>query len=308
MLKTARALIEARRLSHVKVGVFDLDGVLRGKYLARDKFFNALESGFKFCDVVLGWDSNDQLYDKSTFTGWHTAFPDATARICPATCRELPTEPGMLFFLGEFDDAAAQLCPRRLLKRVLNRATKMGFTVTVAAEFEFFVFDETPHSVREKNYRDLKNLTPGFFGYSVLRSSVAGGLLSRAARDVRRDGHAARRPAHRNRPRRAGSRDPYTDALEAADNAALFKTFTKVWPQRQGKMATFMAKWSNDWPGPVRPSAPVAAATPMASRHSTKAAVRAHVGHDALVRRRPAGADARTCSPWSRRPSTAIRG
>ena len=53
----ARALVEARGLSHVKLGVVDLDGVIRGKYLARDKFFNALDQGFKFCDVIFGWDS-----------------------------------------------------------------------------------------------------------------------------------------------------------------------------------------------------------------------------------------------------------
>ena len=39
------------------------------------------------------------------------------------------------------------------------------------------------------------------------------------------------------------------EALEAADKAALFKTFAKVLAQRRGWMATFMAKWSKDWPG-----------------------------------------------------------
>ena len=39
------------------------------------------------------------------------------------------------------------------------------------------------------------------------------------------------------------------DALRAADKAALFKTFTKILAQRRGWMATFMAKWSRDWPG-----------------------------------------------------------
>ena len=39
------------------------------------------------------------------------------------------------------------------------------------------------------------------------------------------------------------------DALEAADKAALFKTVAKILAQRRGWMATFMAKWSNDWPG-----------------------------------------------------------
>jgi glutamine synthetase len=38
-------------------------------------------------------------------------------------------------------------------------------------------------------------------------------------------------------------------ALESADRAALFKTFMKVLAQRRGLMATFMAKWSNNWPG-----------------------------------------------------------
>ena len=37
--------------------------------------------------------------------------------------------------------------------------------------------------------------------------------------------------------------------VASADKAALFKTFTKVVAQRNDKMATFMAKWSPDWPG-----------------------------------------------------------
>ena len=90
------------------------------------------------------------------------------------------------------------------------------------------------------------------------------------------------------------------DALEAADKAALFKTFTKILAQRRGWMATFMAKWSRDWPGPVRPSAHVAA------RHQDRQGrvlrcqgAAYHVGYHALVRRRPAAADARDCSRWS---------
>ena len=88
----ARKIIEERNLSHGKVGVFDIDGVLRGKYMARDKFLSALEGGFGFCDVVMGWDSQDQLYDNVKFTGWHTGYPDAKVRVAPETCREIPWE------------------------------------------------------------------------------------------------------------------------------------------------------------------------------------------------------------------------
>ena len=245
----ARALVNERGLSHVKLGVTDIDGVMRGKYMARDKFFAALQSGFKFCDVIFGWDSQDQLYDKSTFTGWHTAFPDATANVDPASCRHVPMEGDMLLFLGEFDGPAAQLCPRRLLRRIIDRAAQLGFTASAAAEFEFFVFEETPHSVREKGYRDLKNFTPGWFGYSMLRSSVESefyhGLMKLCAdMDMPLEGlHTETGPGVLE------AAIEYTDALAAADRAVLFKTFSKVLAERQGKMLTFMAKWSNAYPG-----------------------------------------------------------
>lgn len=124
-------------LSHVKLGVVDIDGVIRGKYMSREKFFSALEHGFKFCDVIFGWDSHDQIYDKPSFTGWHTGFPDATARIDPTSCRDVPFEGDMLFFLGEFDDAAAAICPRRLLRRIVDRAAGMGLAATAALSSSF---------------------------------------------------------------------------------------------------------------------------------------------------------------------------
>jgi len=245
----ARAIVQERQLAHVKVGVFDVDGVLRGKYMGRDKFLSSLESGFGFCDVVLGWDSNDQLYDNVAFTGWHTAYPDAAVRVLPHTCRPVPFEEGMLLFLGEFAAPAEDICPRGVLRRVLARADAMGFAVKAAAEFEFFLFEETPHSVREKHYRNLRNLTPGFFGYSMLRASVHADFyqqLLAMCRDMRMPLEGLHTETG---PGVLEAAIEVTGALEAADRAALFKTFTKVLAQRAGLMATFMAKWSPDWPG-----------------------------------------------------------
>src|SRR6478736_6272202 len=168
----ARRLIDERKIDRVKVGAFDIDGILRGKYMSKEKFVSSLEKGFGFCDVVLGWDSNDQLYDNVTMTGWHTAYPDAAVRLLPQTTRLLPVENDLPLVLGEFAGKNEEVCPRGTLRRVLKRAKDMGYDVLSAVEFEFFLFDETPHSVREKRYRDLKNITPGFYGYSVLRSTV----------------------------------------------------------------------------------------------------------------------------------------
>jgi len=53
-IEDAKRIVEERNLSHVKVGLFDIDGIMRGKYMSKEKFFSSLEGGFAFCDVVLG--------------------------------------------------------------------------------------------------------------------------------------------------------------------------------------------------------------------------------------------------------------
>jgi glutamine synthetase len=243
------AMFRESDISHAKVGVFDVDGVMRGKYMARDKFLSALDHGFGFCDVVLGWDSNDQLYDNVTYTGWKTAYPDAFVRLLPETLRTIPFESGMPLVLGEFTGDAEAICPRGLLRRVLAKADSMGFSVKAAAEFEFFVFEETPESIRQKNYRGMTPLTPGNFGYSMLRSGVHSALYQELLllceqMDMGIEGlHTETGPGVLEAALRVD------DALAAADKAALFKTFAKIFFQRQGLMATFMAKWSADLPG-----------------------------------------------------------
>ncbi|NNM71813.1 glutamine synthetase family protein [Enterovirga aerilata] len=245
----ARRLVEEGGHTFVKLGVSDIDGILRGKYVSRTKFLSALEKGFGFCDVIVGWDSNDQLYDNVAYTGWHTAYPDAPVRILPETCRTLPFENDAPFFLCELADRAEEICPRGVLRRVLAKAEDMGFMVSAALEYEFFLFDETPDSVRQKGYRDLKPMTPGFFGYSVLRSSVQAELYRELIETCETMDMALEGLHTETGPGVLEAAIAVDDALRAADKALLFKTFTKVLAQRRGLMATFMAKWSNDWPG-----------------------------------------------------------
>src|SRR5260221_4563486 len=77
----------------VKVGGFDIDGILRGKYVSLDKFWGVAEGGLGFCDVIFGWDSGDQLYDNAKVTGWHSGYPDAHATVELSTYPLMPAEP-----------------------------------------------------------------------------------------------------------------------------------------------------------------------------------------------------------------------
>ncbi|MGD8824828.1 MAG: glutamine synthetase family protein [Myxococcales bacterium] len=252
MIEELRRDFKERGIKKVKVGGFDVDGVLRGKYISLEKFWSALEKGFGFCDVIFGWDISDQLYDNAEVTGWRTGYPDALARIDPATFRVLPDAPDTANFLVDFytqDGQAHPACPRNLLKTVRDRAAAAGFKARFSAEFEFWFFQETPQSLHEKGFRDLEPLSPGMFGYSWLREGQCQPLVDDiletcAEYDLDIEGiHTETGPGVWEAALK------YDDVLEAADQAALFKTALKQICTRHDLSVTFMAKWSSDLPG-----------------------------------------------------------
>ena len=122
----------------------------------------------------------------------------------------------------------------------------MGYTAHAAFEYEFFLFNETPHSVRQKNYQNLQPITPGFFGYSMLRNSVHAELYQELLDMGESMGFPIEGLHTETGPGVIEAALVVDEAGNDADKAALFKTFTKVWAQRRDLMATFMAKWSND--------------------------------------------------------------
>ncbi|HIP61291.1 MAG TPA: glutamine synthetase, partial [Sulfurovum sp.] len=244
-------LVEQRGITQIKVAATDIDGILRGKYINRDKFISTLKNGLGFCDVIFGWDSSDEIYAEDSITGWKTAFPDALGHIDVTTCRELPLERNSILFLLDFERGGkhSDVCPRSLLKRVINQGKDMGISFAAAAEFEFFMFSETPQSIRDKNYQDLTNFTPDMFGYSVIRNSVHADFYHELM-DLCLEMDMPIEGVHTETgPGVLEAALLYDDLLKAADRAILFKTFTKVLAQKNSLMATFMAKYSSKYPG-----------------------------------------------------------
>lgn len=241
--------------NRVKVAVSDIDGVLRGKYLHKDKFFSAVEGGFGFCDVVFGWDMNDQCYDNGKLTGWHKGFPDAVARIDLGTYRNVPWDDNVPFFLGEFiaqkngKEVPLSICPRQLLKRVLKRAEKLGVLPMCGIEFEWFNFAETPQSWAEKGYVRPETITPGMFGYSLLRANENREFFKALMVEMGDFGIPIEGLHTETGPGVYEAAILFSEALEQADRAILFKTGAKEIGSRFGIMPSFMAKWSAQYPG-----------------------------------------------------------
>jgi glutamine synthetase len=244
--------LRGRGIDRAKIGGFDVDGVLRGKYVSLDKLESALGKGFGFCDVIFGWDVADVLYDNAKVTGWHTGYPDVNSVLDPSTLRNIPWEPGAVAMLADFraeDGSAHPACPRSLLKGTIARAEKLGYRPMVGAEYEFYLFKETRDSLQEKAFRRLTPLDPGMFGYSWVRSGQDSELMRDILQgmrdfDIELEGlHTETGPGVYEGAIR------FDDALKTADRAALFKVALKQIAHRHGVSVTFMAKWNASLPG-----------------------------------------------------------
>ena len=247
-----RRQFEEREIRRVKLGVFDIDGVLRGKHVSVDKFWSAVESGLGFCDVIFGWDIGDVLYDNAKFTGWHTGYPDAHARIDLGTFRLIPWEPGSAFLLLDMVNAQGQplaIAPRQLWQCVVAKAESVGYTPCFSAEYEFFFFRETPQTLREKNFHNLTPLSPGMFGYSVVRASANAGFVVEVLDQLANFGVPLEGLHTETGPGVYEAAITVAEGVEGADRAALFKTALKEIAARHGLIPTFMAKWNADLPG-----------------------------------------------------------
>ena len=251
-IDTLHKWLDENGVRQVKVGAVDVDGVWRGKYVSVEKFLSACKGGLGFCDVVFGWDIGDELLDNTRVTGWHTGYPDQQATVDMSTGRIIPWEPDTAAFLLDFvnkDGSPFQPSPRQLLQKMGKRARDMGFQPKFGAEYEFFIFKETPQSLHEKGFANLTPLTPGMFGYSWLRTSMNSPLVHAIIDGCRDFGLELEGFHTETGPGVFEGAIRYDDLEKAADKAALFKTVVKEICARHGLTACFMAKVNPKLPG-----------------------------------------------------------
>src|SRR5205807_9210728 len=132
---------------------------------------------------------------------------------------------------------------------IKQQAVELGYTALFSKEFEWFNFKETPQSLHDKNFTNLQPLTSGMFGYSLLRTSQHQSFYN----DIFNLLHQFNVPLEglhtETGPGAYEACIEYTDVLEAADRAVLFKTGVKEIAYRHELIASFMAKWNEHLPG-----------------------------------------------------------
>ena len=227
----------------VHVGLFDLDGLFCHKLMSGPKAAKLARSGYSFCDVIHAWDSAERQWQDDR------PYIDRPARIDAGTLRRWPFGPDAALAIADFTGDYGALSPRNQLARQLDRATELGFGVTAAFEYEFFLLNETPDTLRAKKYRDLDHFAKNNRTYS-LQSAAAHGALFDGLRDVMAtldvgldSLHTELGPGCFEAPLAAAP------GIKAADDAALFRNFARAYFARNGLTTVFMSKLDPDLSG-----------------------------------------------------------
>ncbi|THH07300.1 hypothetical protein EW145_g3481 [Phellinidium pouzarii] len=236
----------------IKVAGVDVDGILRGKFMSKDKFLSAASSdGFGFCSVVFGWDMHDQVYSRELLiSNKSNGYRDVIASIDLMTYRRIPWEGNVPFFLVSFLDPETKeplcACPRNTLRKAVKKAEAKGWDCFAGVEYEYFQFNETPNTLAEKKFMNLQPLTSGMHGYSLLRTQLNNDYFQDLFDESHKFGIPIEGHHTETGPGVYETALAYTNALRMADNANLFKYLAKSVGMKRGVVPSFMAKpWGN---------------------------------------------------------------
>jgi glutamine synthetase len=245
--------VEKNGIHTFKIGAADLDGLWRGKRVSSDYFLESVHStGTFICNILFGWDLQDEPIEDLAYTGWHTGYPDINLRPDLSTLATVPWEPGTasaICDIFERDGRPLDLAPRTVLKSTIARAESLGYQPIFAYEFEFYLFRGTPRELAAKGWRELEPLSEGHHTYSVYRDTGSEFLIGEVRRQLAEYGIRIEASNSEHGPGQFEVNIHYADALKAADQAMLLKHTVKELAARHGYTASFIAKLNPQWAG-----------------------------------------------------------
>lgn len=229
--------IEERGVKFVRLWFTDVAGSLKSVAVAPAEVEGAFAEG-------IGFDGSAIEGLARSFEADMLAIPD------PATFQILP-------WRGNVDSTARMFCdiqtpdglpaaadPRNVLRRVLDRAAKLGFSFYIHPEIEFYLL--------KSDQLDSSGLpvpvdTAGYF--DNVPGGTAHDFRRRAVTMLEQLGISVEFSHHEGGPGQNEIDLRYADALSMADNIMTFRTVVKEVAIEQGVYATFMPKPFTNHPG-----------------------------------------------------------
>lgn len=244
-LADAERLIEEHGIRTVILAATDPGGVLRGKRLTVPYFRDAAIDGINFASFILYTTMVDDVLPHLFPTG----IPDVMGTPDLGSFRIAGWEKNAAVVnmdLRRPDGGTTALCPRTELKRQIERARQLGYTVKCSLELEFFLLPTKPEEIRAGHWGMPKLVAQDIHCYSVYEGHFWEGIVG-ALRDAFPDEIEGCAPEWGQGQFEANLRA--TEPLRMADAAVWFKTAVKQLAAQAGMTASFMAKIHENFSG-----------------------------------------------------------
>jgi glutamine synthetase len=246
--------VESGEVDTVITAVCDMQGRLVGKRVTGHHFIeHCLDHGTHFCTYLLGTDMDLTTPEGFRDMTWESGYGDYIAEPDWSTIRLIPWLENTALVLcdavDETTDDLVPVAPRSILRRQIDRLAGLGHSANMATELEFYVLTQSYQQAHQQGYI---NLTPtGWFNedYQLLQATRNEPLYRRFRNEMSAAGVPIEFSKGEAAPGQHEVNIHYSDALTAADRAALFKHGAKEIADQQGNAITFMAKPYQHWTG-----------------------------------------------------------
>ncbi|HEY7401512.1 MAG TPA: glutamine synthetase family protein [Actinomycetota bacterium] len=249
-VKTLEEMASSGEIDTVLCMFTDMQGRFMGKRIVPHFFLEDVlgEEGLHACLYLLAIDMEMEPLPGYQYASWDTGYGDfrmipdvSTLRLCPWLEK---TAMVICDIADEETGEPVEVAPRQILKRQVERAQEMGYTVKTGSELEFYLFRDSFDAIAEGGYRNLRPTSTYIMDYHMLQTTKDEWII----RQIRNNMVAAGIPVEFSKGEFGKGQHEinitYADALRTADYHSLYKHGVKEICAMNGVAATFMAKWT----------------------------------------------------------------
>lgn len=221
--------LTATGVKYMLASYVDMHGVSKGKVVPVEHLKRML-SGSELCTGAAVDGVPQDVNDEEV-----AAHPD------PASCTILPWNSDVAWFASDLwcEGKPFEPCSRNILKRVVAKAEKMGFSMNLGMEAEFFVLRDDPVA-GYKPLSDRKHLEKP--AYDVARTLDNLGWIGELVQSMNRLGWDVYSFDHEDGIGQFEVDFNFSDALTTADRFVFFRLMAHEIARKHGGFATFMPK------------------------------------------------------------------
>lgn len=225
-----KGYIKEYNIKFIKLQFVDLNGQVKNLTIPSEHISKAL--------------ANEMMLDGSSIKGFRSIetsdmffYPDINSfQILPWRENDGITSARLICDIHNSDGTPFEGCPRCNLKRVMKEAEKIGFSMNVGPEAEFFLFEKDQNGKITTTTQDRAgyyDVGPEDLGEDVREEIVL--TLKEMGFDIEASHHEVADGQHEIDFR-------YADILTAADNVVTFRIAVKALAAKHNLLATFMPK------------------------------------------------------------------